>query len=268
MRDASRWKWETAPTNFLPGTATSTATTTRRNGSQSSHRRDPHIRSSSLQRSRLSIFCGAISSLRLQIIDFLIAAKRLEHQRSNSEWQRVRDSNPCFSLESAYAFHSEPWAVERLLTEFGSRPRPLHRIAPALPMIADESTLAPMPSTISAHVEPQANDAHRVADWRLPLKVAPYCLWYRFLVLPISKGSNPAFAVTTIMHVSVCHRRRPVIIRHATACNFSLDGFHFFKVVLDVIIGVALQRSLVPTQARHAQAIHEFVAPQLQIGSG
>ena len=55
-----------------------------------------------------------------------------------------------------------------------------------------------------------------------------------------------------IMYVSVCHRRWPVIIRHATACNFSLDrfpfsldGFLFFEVVLDVIIGVALPRSLV-----------------------
>jgi hypothetical protein len=59
-----------------------------------------------------------------------------------------------------------------------------------------------------------------------------------------------------------------MIIRHVTACNFSLDGFLFFEVGLDVIIGVALPLSLVPTRARHAQAIHEFVAPQLQIGSG
>lgn len=59
-----------------------------------------------------------------------------------------------------------------------------------------------------------------------------------------------------------------MIIRHATACNFSLDGFLFREVAIDVIIGVALQRLLVPIHARHAQAIHEFVAPQLQIGSG
>ena len=59
-----------------------------------------------------------------------------------------------------------------------------------------------------------------------------------------------------------------MIIRHATACNFSLDGFLFFEVVLDVIIGVALPRLLVRTRARHAQTIIEFVAPQLQIGSG
>jgi hypothetical protein len=36
----------------------------------------------------------------------------------------------------------------------------------------------------------------------------------------------------------------------------------------DVIMGVALPRFVVPARARHAQAIHEFVAPQLQIGSG
>jgi hypothetical protein len=59
-----------------------------------------------------------------------------------------------------------------------------------------------------------------------------------------------------------------VIIRHATACNFSLDGFLFFEVGPDVIISVALHRLLVRTHARHAQAIHEFVSPQLQIGSG
>ena len=86
--------------------------------------------------------------------------------------------------------------------------------------------------------------------------------------MPISKGSNPTLAVTMIMYVSVWNRRWPVIIRHATACNFSLDGFLFFEVGLDVTIGVALPRSLVPTHARHAQAIIEFVAPQLQIGSG
>ena len=75
-------------------------------------------------------------------------------------------------------------------------------------------------------------------------------------------------AVTMIIYVSVCHRRWPVIIRHATARNFSLDGFLFFEVVLDVIIGVALPRPLVPTHARHAQAIVEFVTSELQIGSG
>ena len=77
-----------------------------------------------------------------------------------------------------------------------------------------------------------------------------------------------AVTMIMIMYVSVCHPRWPVIIRHATACNFPLDGFLFFEVVLDVIIGVALPRSLVPTHARHAQAIHKFVASQLQIGRG
>jgi hypothetical protein len=59
-----------------------------------------------------------------------------------------------------------------------------------------------------------------------------------------------------------------VISCHATARNFSLDGFLFFEVGPDAIIGIALPRLLIPTHARHAQAIHEFVAPQLQIGSG
>lgn len=71
-----------------------------------------------------------------------------------------------------------------------------------------------------------------------------------------------------IVYVLVGHPRWPVIIRHATACNFSLDGFLFFEVGLDVIIGVALQRLLVPTHAGRAQAIRDFIAPQLQIGSG
>ena len=88
------------------------------------------------------------------------------------------------------------------------------------------------------------------------------------LFLRISQGSNPTLAVTMIMYVSVCHRRWQVIIRHATARNFSLDGFLFFEVVLDLIIGVALPRSLVPTPARHTQAMLEVVAPQLQIRSG
>ena len=59
-----------------------------------------------------------------------------------------------------------------------------------------------------------------------------------------------------------------MIIRHATACNFSLDSFLFFEIVPDVIICVALPHLLVPTRVRHAQAMLEFVAPQLQIGSG
>jgi hypothetical protein len=81
--------------------------------------------------------------------------------------------------------------------------------------------------------------------------------------------SDPTLAVTMIMHVLVSHRRRPVIIRHVTACNFSLDGFLLFEVVSDVIVGVALPWSLLaPIGARRAQAIHEFVTPQLQIRSG
>jgi hypothetical protein len=59
-----------------------------------------------------------------------------------------------------------------------------------------------------------------------------------------------------------------MIIRHAPACNFLLDSFLFFEVGLDVIICVALQWLLVPIRARHAQAMLELVAPQLQIGSG
>jgi hypothetical protein len=59
-----------------------------------------------------------------------------------------------------------------------------------------------------------------------------------------------------------------MIIRHATACNFLLNSFLFFEVGLDVIICIALQWLLVPTRARHAQAMLELVAPQLQIGSG
>ena len=59
-----------------------------------------------------------------------------------------------------------------------------------------------------------------------------------------------------------------MIIRHAAACNFLLNSFLFFEVVLDVVIRVALPRLLVPTRARHAQAMLEVVAPQLQIGSG
>jgi hypothetical protein len=81
--------------------------------------------------------------------------------------------------------------------------------------------------------------------------------------------SDPTLAVTMIMYVSVSHRMWPVIIRHTTVCNFSLDGLLFFEVVLDVIIRTAPPWSLlVPIAARHAQAIHEFVTPQLQIGSG
>ena len=59
-----------------------------------------------------------------------------------------------------------------------------------------------------------------------------------------------------------------MIIRYATACNFLFNSFLFFEVVIDVIIYVALQWLLVPTRARHAQAMLEFVTPQLQIGSG
>ena len=59
-----------------------------------------------------------------------------------------------------------------------------------------------------------------------------------------------------------------MIIRYATARNFLLDGCLFFEVGPDVIIGVAMQRFLVPIHPRRAQAIIEFVAPQLQIGSG
>jgi hypothetical protein len=70
------------------------------------------------------------------------------------------------------------------------------------------------------------------------------------------------------MYVWVGHRRWPVIIRHVTAFNFSLDGFLFFEVGGDVIRAVALPRLFVPTRVPHAQAIHEFVAPQLQIGRG
>ena len=59
-----------------------------------------------------------------------------------------------------------------------------------------------------------------------------------------------------------------MITRHATPCNFLLNSFLFFEVGLDVIICIALQWLLVPTSARHAQAMLELVAPQLQIGSG
>src|SRR5262249_54097601 len=87
-------------------------------------------------------------------------------------------------------------------------------------------------------------------------------------ILPISEVNNPTLAVTMIMYVSICHGRWRVISGHATTCNFSLDRFLFFEVGPNVIVGVALHRLLVPTHARHAQAIHQFVAPQLQIGSG
>jgi hypothetical protein len=40
------------------------------------------------------------------------------------------------------------------------------------------------------------------------------------------------------------------------------------EIFLDIIVCVALQRLFVPTGACHAQAMLEFVAPQLQIGSG
>ena len=86
-------------------------------------------------------------------------------------------------------------------------------------------------------------------------------------LLSISESNNPTLAVTMIMYEWVGHPRWPVIIGHATACNFSLDGFLFFEVRLDLIMGVTLPRSVV-IHVRHAQAIHKFIAPQLQIGSG
>ena len=87
-------------------------------------------------------------------------------------------------------------------------------------------------------------------------------------VLPISQGDHPTLAVTMIVYIWVCDRRWPVIIGDVTALNFSLDGFLFFEIGVEVIIAVALPLLLVPTHVPHAQAIHEFVAPQLQIGSG
>jgi len=87
-------------------------------------------------------------------------------------------------------------------------------------------------------------------------------------LLTISEGNNPTLAVTTITYVSICARRWPMIISHATACNFLLNGFLFSEVGLNVIVCIALQWLLVPTRARHAQAMLELVAPQLQIGSG
>src|SRR6476661_6491552 len=85
-------------------------------------------------------------------------------------------------------------------------------------------------------------------------------------LLPISKVNDPTLAVTTIMHVWISHRRWPVIIRHVTACNFALDGFFFLEVGVDVTVGIVLPQSLLPlpTGARHAQAINEFVTTQLQ----
>jgi hypothetical protein len=85
-------------------------------------------------------------------------------------------------------------------------------------------------------------------------------------LLRISQRNNPTLAVTTITCVSVCHPGGPVIIRHITACNFSLDGCLFFEVVLDLVVAVALQRLLVPTHVGRAQAILEFVSPDLQVG--
>ena len=84
--------------------------------------------------------------------------------------------------------------------------------------------------------------------------------------------SDPTLAVTTITYVLVSHRGRPMIIRHVTACKLSFDGFLFFEVGVDVTVGAVLPRSLLPLPAparvRHAQAIHEFVTTQLQIGRG
>ena len=54
-------------------------------------------------------------------------------------------------------------------------------------------------------------------------------------------------AVTTIVYVLVCQRRGRLISCHVTACNFSLDRLLFFEVGSDVIVRVALYRSLVPT---------------------
>jgi hypothetical protein len=48
-------------------------------------------------------------------MDFHTAAKRLEHQRANLEWQRVRESNPCTSLERAYASDRIRFVVATLL---------------------------------------------------------------------------------------------------------------------------------------------------------
>ena len=59
-----------------------------------------------------------------------------------------------------------------------------------------------------------------------------------------------------------------MIIRHATARNFLLNSLLFCEVGLDIIVCIVLQLLLVPTRARHAQAMLERVAPQLQIGSG
>ena len=59
-----------------------------------------------------------------------------------------------------------------------------------------------------------------------------------------------------------------MIIGDVTPRNFSLDGVLFFEVGLDLIVGAALQRLLVPTHVLPAQAILEFVSPDLQIGSG
>ena len=87
-------------------------------------------------------------------------------------------------------------------------------------------------------------------------------------LLRILQRNNPTLAVTTITCVSVCNPGWPVIIRDVTACNFSLDGCLFFEVVPDLVVAVALQRLLVPTHVCRAQAIFEFVSPDLQVGRG
>jgi hypothetical protein len=46
-----------------------------------------------------------------------------------------------------------------------------------------------------------------------------------------------------------------MIIGDVTPCNFPLDGCFFFEVSRDFVIGVALQRLLVPIHALHAQAM-------------
>jgi hypothetical protein len=60
-----------------------------------------------------------------------------------------------------------------------------------------------------------------------------------------------------------------VIIGDATTRKFSLDGLLLCDVGAEsIIMRVALPLFVVPAHAGLAQAILEFVAPQLQIGSG
>jgi hypothetical protein len=67
-------------------------------------------------------------------------------------------------------------------------------------------------------------------------------------VFTVSEINDPLLAVTTVTDVSVCHRRRPMIIGHVTARNFSLDGCLFFEVRGDVI-SVGLPLFPVPPRA-------------------